>query len=129
LWYETADITAESTAAALQEIINEITRLQNEATSDEELEGFKSYMSGIYVLQNSSRTGIINQLWFLETYGLPLAHLETYVQKINSINPTDISALAKKYLTLDSMTLVVVGDETSVKPQLEANKQLASLYH
>lgn len=129
LWYETADITAESTAAALQEIINEITRLQNEAPGNEELEGFKSYMSGIYVLQNSSRTGIINQLWFLETYGLPLERLESYVQKINSISPADISALAKKYLTLDSMTLVVVGDEASVKPQLEANKQLASLYH
>jgi zinc protease len=128
LWYQTADVTAESTAAALQEIINEITRLQNEAPSSDELEGFKSYMSGIYVLQNSTRTAIINQLWFLESHGLPLSRLESYVQQINSISPEQISALAKKYLSLDNMTLVVVGDAASVKPQLAANKQISTLY-
>lgn len=128
LWYETADVTAESTAAALQEIMNEITRLQNEAPSDDELEGIKSYMSGIYVLQNSTRTAIINQLWFLESHGLPLSRLETYVQKVNSVSPEQISALAKKYLSLENMTLVVVGDAASVKPQLAANKQISSLY-
>ena len=92
------------------------------------MEFFKSFMSGIYVLQNSTRTAIINQLWFLESHGLPLSRLETYVQKVNSVSPEQISALAKKYLSLENMTLVVVGDAASVKPQLAANKQISSLY-
>jgi hypothetical protein len=29
---------------------------------------------------------------------------------------------------LDNMTLVVVGDAASVKPQLAANKQISTLY-
>ena len=128
LWYETADVTAESTAAALQEIINEITRLQTEAPSAAEMDGFKSYMSGLYVLQNSSRTAIINQLWFLESHGLPLSRLETYVQKINSITAEQVSELAKKYLKLENMTLVIVGDEATVKPQLAGNTQISELY-
>ncbi|KXI26942.1 M16 family metallopeptidase [Paraglaciecola hydrolytica] len=128
LWYETADVTAESTAAALQEIINEISRLQNEVPGTAEIDGFKSYMSGLYVLQNSSRTAIINQLWFLESHGLPLSRLETYVQKINTVSAEQVSELAKKYLKLEEMTLVVVGDAASVKPQLAANKQIAALY-
>lgn len=128
LWYETADVTAESTAAALQEIINEITRLQTEAPSAAEMDGFKSYMSGLYVLQNSSRTSIINQLWFLEIHGLPISRLETYVQKINSIQAEQVSELAKKYLKLENMTLVVVGDEATVKPQLASNARISALY-
>lgn len=118
IWFQAADVTAESTAAALAEIIKEITRLQNEAPSQDELNGFKNYLSGIYVLQNSSRTAIINQLWFLESHGLPLSRLETYVQKINAVTPEQLSALAKKYLKLDQMTLVIVGDEETVTKQV-----------
>lgn len=126
LWYQGADVTAESTAASLFEIISEIKRLQDEPPTMEELEGFKNYIAGIYVLQNSSRTAIINQLWFLESHGLPLSRLETYVQKINAITPGQLSKLANQYLNLDNMTLVVVGDGESVKPQLEAEETLAT---
>jgi zinc protease len=128
LWYETADITSESTGAALDEIIKEIIKLQTEVPSDDELNGFKSYTSGIYVLQNSSRTAIINQLWFLETHGLPTSRLESYVQKINNVTPKDISALAKKYLDVSKMSLVVVGDSASVKPQLASSELVSAAF-
>lgn len=127
LWYQQADVTAEATGPALSEIIKEIQRLQNEAPSTEELQGFKNYISGIYVLQNSSRTAIINQLWFLKSHGLPLSRLETYVQQVNALTPQQISAVAKRYLTLDKMTLVVVGDD-SVKSQLAEVPELKRLY-
>jgi predicted Zn-dependent peptidase len=50
--------------------------------------------------------------------------LETYVQKVNEITPAEISRLAKDYLTVDKMTMVVVGDEASVMPQLEGEEVL-----
>ena len=126
LWFQSADVTAESTAASFFEIIKEIKRLQAENPTEEELEGFKNYLAGIYVLQNSSRTAIINQLWLLESHGLPLSRLETYVQKVNEITPAELSRLAKEYLTLDKMTMVVVGDEASVMPQLAGEAELQS---
>ncbi|WP_088329439.1 pitrilysin family protein [Lacimicrobium sp. SS2-24] len=127
-WYQTADVTAEATGPALAEIVKEITRLQTEAPSKEELQGFKNYISGIYVLQNSSRTAIINQLWFLKSHGLPMSRLETYVQQINAITPEQLSMLAAKYLPLAKMTLVVVGDE-SVKDQLNDVPQLKTVFN
>ncbi|WP_102794594.1 M16 family metallopeptidase [Bowmanella denitrificans] len=127
LWYEGADVTAESTGAAIAEIIKEIKRLQTEAPAKQELDGFKNYLSGIYVLQNSSRTAIINQLWNLKSHGLPLSHLQTYLQKVNALTPQQISALAAKYLPLDKMTLVVVGDP-AVQQQLGQVAELKSVY-
>ncbi|GGD62674.1 M16 family metallopeptidase [Lacimicrobium alkaliphilum] len=126
-WFQTADVTAEATGPALAEIIKEIKLLQTEAPSQEELQGFKNYISGIYVLQNSSRTAIINQLWFLKSHGLPLSRLETYVQQINAVTPGQISSLAAKYLPLEKMTLVVVGDE-SVKSQLTEVPELKEIF-
>jgi zinc protease len=126
-WFQTADVTAEATGPALAEIIKEIKRLQSEAPTEEELQGFKNYISGIFVLQNSSRTAIINQLWFLKSHGLPLSRLETYVQQVNDLSPEQISALAAKYLPLEKMTLVVVGDE-SVKSQLTEVPELKKIF-
>lgn len=126
-WFQTADVTAEATGPALFEIIKEIKRLQSEAPTEEELQGFKNYISGIFVLQNSSRTAIVNQLWFLKSHGLPLSRLETYVQQVNDLSPEQISALAAKYLPLEKMTLVVVGDE-SVKSQLTEVPELKETF-
>jgi predicted Zn-dependent peptidase len=124
LWFQSADVTAESTAASFVEIIKEIKKLQAEPPTAEELEGFKNYVAGIYVLQNSSRTAIINQLWFLESHGLPLSRLETYVKKVNAITPAEISRLTSEYLKVEDMTMVVVGDEASVMPQLNEEPML-----
>lgn len=127
IWYEAADVTAESTGPAIAEIIKEIKRLQTEAPATAELDGFKNYMSGIYVLQNSSRTAIINQLWNLKSHGLPLSRLETYLQSVNALTPEQISALAAKYLPLEKMTLVVVGDP-AVRSQLAEVHELKAIY-
>lgn len=126
VWFQGADVTAESTAASLFEILKEIKRLQTENPSAEELKGFQNYVAGIYVLQNSSRTAIINQLWFLESHGLALERLQTYVQKVNAVTPEELSRLASEYLTVDKMTLVIVGDGKTVTPQLAAEKALSN---
>jgi predicted Zn-dependent peptidase len=52
---------------------------------------------------------------------IPLSRLETYVQRVNAITPTDIPRLASEYLVLtcintENMTMIVVGDVDSVMP-------------
>jgi len=127
VWFEQADVTAESTAAALSEIIKEIRLLQSTPPSEQELNNFKNYKGGIYILQNSSRGAIINQLWNLKIHGLPMSYLENYVQNINAITPQQLSELAKKYLNVEQMTLVIVGD-AAAKAQLAADPALKALY-
>jgi len=127
VWFEQADVTAEATAASLVEILKEIKLLQSTAPTAEELDGFKNYKGGIFVLQNSSRSAIVSQLWYLKTHGLPLTYLETYVQQVNAITPQQLSELAKKYLPIDKLTLVVVGDE-SMKAQMAAVPELKALF-
>jgi predicted Zn-dependent peptidase len=124
LWYQAADITAESTGAALTEIFNEINRLAKTPPTDEELDGIKNYTAGIFVLQNSSRGAIINQLSKVELYGLADEYLKDYVAKIYDVTPQDISDMAKKYLSVEKMVLVVIGDKGELEPQLKAVEAL-----
>lgn len=119
-WVEVADVTTAVTGPSIKEIFYEIDRLQKEPPTAEELQGIKNYLAGIFVLQNSSRQGVINQLVFADLHGLGDKYLTSYVPKVISTTPQDVQRIAKTYLTSDKMTLVVVGDKSKVAEQVSA---------
>ncbi len=119
LWFESADVTTEFTGASIDEIKKEIVRLQTEAPSKAELDGMKSYKSGIYVLQNSTPNGIIGQLNFLDVHNLDESFLVNQVKNINAVTPQQVQEMAKKYITPETMTLIVVGDKEKIKDQVK----------
>jgi zinc protease len=119
VWSESADVTSEHTIDALNEIEKEINRLRDEPPSAEELKGIQNYLAGIFVLQNSTPGGIIGQLQFLDKHGLPDSYLENFVKNIHSVTPEQVSAITKKYLDYKKMLIVMVGDESAIKKQIE----------
>ncbi len=118
-WIENADVTTEATGASVKEILFEIERLKNEPPSEAELQGIKNYLVGIYVLQNSARTGVIGQLENGNYNELSKDYLDTYVQNLSAVTPADVSEMVRKYLSADKMTLVVVGDRSKIDAQLK----------
>ena len=117
-WAEQADITTEATGAALKEIFTEIDRLRNEPPPAEELRGIQNNLAGVFLVQNSSRSGVISRLSFADQHGLGDDYLATYVKRVVAITPQDVQRIAKEYLVPGRMTLVVVGDTKTVKDQL-----------
>ena len=117
-WAETADVTTQYTGASLKEIFAEVDKLAKEPPADGELKGIQSYLSGLFVIQNSSRGALINQLRFVDFQGLGEDYLKTYVQKVNAVMPTDVSKMTSEYIKADQMTIVVVGDKAKVAEQL-----------
>lgn len=122
IWYEQADVTSEHTIDALVEIEREIKRLQTEMPTQEELSGIQNYEAGIFVLQNSTPGGIINQLNFLDLYGLNDDFLNNYVKNVYKVTPEIVSKTAKNYIDYDKMTKVMVGDKEAVQKQIEKQK-------
>lgn len=123
-YLQVADVSTDVTAAALKEIFYEINHLQDEAPTEEELNGVKNYIAGIFVLQNSSPNAIINQLNYVDLHNLNNDYLNTYVKQIYSVTPEEIKETASKYLKDKEMTLVIVGDEAKVKKQLSEYGEL-----
>ncbi len=119
-WIEVADVTTNVTGPALKEIFGEVDRLQTEAPSEKELKDFQNYRAGVFVLQNSSRGGIIGQLEFVDLHGLPADYLNGYVERIYAITPAQVQEVAKKYLQDDKATIVIVGDRKAIEEQVKA---------
>lgn len=117
-WAEQADVTTAVTGPALKEILFEIDRLRAEPPSAEELEGIQNYLAGTFVLQNSSRAGIIGQLTFVNLHGLGRQWLNEYVQRVHAVTPAEVTRIAQTYLDPGRMTIVVAGDRGQIAGQL-----------
>jgi len=117
-WAQTADVESGVTGPALTEIHAEIERLRNEPPPEAELAGIRNYLAGIFVLQNSSRGGIVGQLSFLDLHGLGEAYLTSYVDRIHAVTPADVQRIARDYFRPEDMLLVVTGDPGVALPQL-----------
>jgi predicted Zn-dependent peptidase len=117
-WSETADVTTTVTGPSIKEILAEIDRLQAEPPSQEELRGIQNYLAGTYVLQNSSRAGITNQLDYMALHGLPPTYASTYVKQVYAVTPQQVSEMAR-HVADDRALIVIVGDRKVIEEQVK----------
>ena len=117
-WVETADVTTDVTGASLKEIFGEIDRLRHDPPSVDELHGIENYLSGVFVLQNSSRNAVINQLQFVDLHGLGPQYLSEYVKRVFGVTPQDVQRIAQQDIDPRRMTIVIAGDRSKIDAQL-----------
>lgn len=119
-WLENADVKSAQTGASVSEIFNEIDLLRAEAPTEPELTSIKNYRNGIFVMSTSTRSGLIGQLAFMNLQGLPSDWLTTFVDRLYAVTPAQITQAARDHLDPKQMSVVIVGDLATVKPQIEA---------
>lgn len=117
-WAQNADVTTAVTGASLKEIFYEINRLRREAPTAAELKSVQDYMAGTFILGNSTRGGITNQLSFLDYQGLPRTYLTEYVKRVMNTSPEDVKAMATTYLDPAKMLIVITGDKKVIQEQV-----------
>jgi len=118
-WSETADVTTNVTGPSLKEIFGEIDRLQAEAPTAAEVKGIQNYIAGTFVLQNSSRPGIIGQLEFVDLQGLPDDYLNRFVQRVNAVTPAEVQQTTQKHILDDKAAIVMAGDRKVIEEQVK----------
>lgn len=123
-WIENADVKSASTGPALGEIFKEIDKLRAEPPAAAELTAIKNYRNGTFVLSNATRGGLIGQLAFVNLQELPADWLTTFVERLYAVTPQQITQATQKYLDPAKMSVVVVGDLATVKPQVGAVDKL-----
>ena len=109
----------EVAADALQGILDHLDRMAKEPVERQELTDAKSYANGVFLLGMEPQRGLADKLVQIKVMNLPKNYLETYTTKINSVEPDQIEAAAKKYMATGNDTIVVVGDASEIQKPLE----------
>lgn len=109
----------EVAAEALQGILEHLDRMAKEPVEKQELIDAKSYANGVFLLGMEPQRGLADRLAQIKIMNLPKNYLETYTTRINSVEPDQIEAAAKKYMAPDNDVIVVVGDASKIQKPLE----------
>ena len=96
-------------APLIAEVYREITHLQDEQVSSEELSMVKNYMLGDLCRSCESAFSLADGWIFLQVYGLKDTYFADAMQAIKDITPGEIQDLACKYLRKEDLKEVVAG--------------------
>ena len=109
----------ETTAQAVQAVIDEVNRLRAEAPTPSELDDQKAYMQGSFVRDRETPQAVANDLWVLQTNGLPVDFYSTMMAAVATTSSDDCVKLAKSAVDPAKLTIVVVGDAAQLQAGLE----------
>lgn len=115
-----ADVQTDATAPALQEIVKELRRMQDELVPDAELTTAKHLMTAEYVLSSQKVQDVAGRVAAIELNGLPADQMAIYRDRVNAVTPQDVQAAARAHLNPDAVQVVISGDAAKIVPGLQA---------
>jgi zinc protease len=104
---------------AMTELMNEIKRIRDEKIPVDEFERAKRTVIGGWALQLESPQSILGDVITQKLYGLPADYWDTYPQKVAAVTPEEAQRVARKYLDLDKLQIIVVGDAKTIAGDLK----------
>ncbi len=118
-WQATSEVRTDVTEGAMREFFNELKRIRDEKVPASELEEKKRTVVAGFALSLESPATLLNYAIQRKYYNLPADYWDTYPAKISAVTADDVQRVARKYLTLDNIQIVAVGDMTKIQPILE----------
>jgi zinc protease len=112
-------MTTAKTDSALIEYMKELRGVEGEKpfTDDEIAQGKAHLAQGLpSFFQSVSATN--NSIATLYTQNLPQDYYQTYADKVNAVTKDDLVRVAKRYIDLDHLNIVIVGDRAVIEEQL-----------
>jgi predicted Zn-dependent peptidase len=117
-WVSSSQVRTEVTEGAMKEFMYELKRLREEKVSAEELENAKRAIIGSFALSLEQPQSLLQNIITQKLYDLPADYWDTYPQKVSAVTAEDIQAIAQKYIDLDHLQVIAVGDASKARDVL-----------
>ncbi len=111
----TKSATTVQTVRALED---EIKELSSAPVTQEEVKTAKDQILNSWIFEFDTKDKVLGEEVRLEFYGYPADYLEKYRAGIEAVTPKDVERVARKYVHLDSLAVLVVGNEKQITPAL-----------
>jgi zinc protease len=115
-----SEVNKDATAASLTEVLNELESFATDGMNEEEYDYMRSAIGQRDALQYETPGRKLGLLGNILRYDLPLNYR---TQQNNILKETDrevLNSLANKLIKPEDMAIVIVGDEATIRAELEA---------
>ena len=114
-----AGVQTDKTAEALKEFFNELTGILTPIPAGE-LDKAKNYAALSYGGEFETTGQLAAKLEEMAVYGLPDDVFAKYVGAVQAVSAAELVRVAKQYLLLDRMAVVIVGDRAKIEAGVRA---------
>jgi len=115
-----AQTRSEVVGPAIKEVLSEFDRLGRMRVTASELQGAKNYLNGLFSLTLSTQGGVAERIAQKYLLDLGSNYLELYRARIESVTPEQVQHAARNYLGIERPAIVIVGDASKLRNQLES---------
>jgi len=120
-----ASVRTEVTAPAIDEFIKEFRAIRETPVPAEELENAKRAIVAGFALSLENQASVLRQVMTQREYGLPADYWDTYPEKVMAVTAADVQRVAQKYVPVDNLQLIAVGDAAKIAEALKKYGSLA----
>jgi zinc protease len=113
-----SEVRTDVTEGAMKEFMYELNRMRDDKVSATEIENAKRALVGSFALSLEQPQALLQNIVDQNLYGMPHDYWEVYPQKIMAITADDVQRVAQKYIDLNHMQIVAVGDATKTRAVL-----------
>ncbi|HEY6230980.1 MAG TPA: pitrilysin family protein [Pyrinomonadaceae bacterium] len=110
-----SEVRTDVTEGAMKEFMYELKRIREEKVSPVELENAKRAIVGSFALSLEQPTALLQGIVTQKLYDLPADYWDTYPQRVMAISADDIQRAANKYVDLDHLQIIAVGDAAKTR--------------
>ena len=89
--------------------------MRDEKVPQTELDDAKRSIVSNFALSLENPAAIVNSWMSVKYYGLPADYWDRYSDDVAKVNADTVQRMAKKYVDLDHLQIVVVGDAKQVR--------------
>lgn len=108
-WYVATGVAPDKVDQAIESILREIARMQDEPVPVEELEDSKLYRTGSLPVSLETNDGLASIISDMELLDLGHDYLQQFPDLIEEITPERVQAAAEKYFSTEQIAIVVAG--------------------
>jgi zinc protease len=118
-WVSSSEVRTDVTEGAMKEFMYELNRLRDQKVDPQELENAKRAIIGSFALSLEQPQALLQNIITQKLYNLPADYWDTYPQKVSAITADDVQRAAQKYIDLQHLQVVAVGDASKARAGLE----------
>lgn len=118
-WFYVGVMTKSATTAeAIDAMLNEIKKLQDNGVTENEVKNAKDRILNSLVFRYDSKYKILNERLSNEYNGLPEDQFDQYIVQLKKVTAADVQRVANKYIKPDQTQILVVGNKEEIGDQL-----------
>lgn len=118
-WVANTEVRNAVTDGSMHELMYEFKRIRDEKVPETELDEARRSIVARFALSLEQPAGLLNSWMTVKYYGLPEDYWDRYPEEVSKVTPEVVQRAALKYVDLDHLQFVCVGDGKQIKDVLK----------